>query len=147
MNKQEHNETCANIAQGIDEICYGVIVKCPYCGEFLHVPNEPEDESGAFVCESCGEWLQDSDWTEENYAETVTLYDYFSDVYDIEYILDSNREIIGARFLVAYGGPNIWVDSRRGVVSLNWWNESGEAYMSGAVCDALNNFADELFNC
>jgi hypothetical protein len=56
-------------------------------------------------CPDCGEELG-----------TMSGFDYLTDALDIEYIVNGSRELLGARVLVCFGGPNVWVDTRRGVV-------------------------------
>jgi hypothetical protein len=58
-------------------------------------------------------------------GDTISGYDYIADVLDIEYYLSSDRETcLGARILVAFGGPNIWIDTRKGLVEGYWWGDS-----------------------
>lgn len=47
-------------------------------------------------------------------------YDYLQDALDIEYIISSKKEYLGARVLVAFGGPNIWVNTRTNIVEGYW---------------------------
>ena len=43
----------------------------------------------------------------------------------IEYYISSDRQAcLGARILVAFGGPNIWIDTRKGLVEGYWWGDS-----------------------
>lgn len=60
-------------------------------------------------------------------------------VLDINWILDSNRELKGARLLVAFGGPNIWIDTIKGTVEGVWW---GDSYTD--TYDTDSEFACEL---
>ena len=50
----------------------------------------------------------------------VDAYDYFGDVYAVRYVLDQNLDYVGARLMVACGGPNIWVDTCSHQVELFW---------------------------
>jgi len=56
--------------------------------------------------------------------------EYLSDALDIEYIVGSDRngnnerEVLGARILVAFGGPNIWINTRTKQVEGHWWGDS-----------------------
>lgn len=50
--------------------------------------------------------------------------EYLSDALDIEYIVNSDKEVLGARILVAFGGPNIWIDTRNRRVEGYWWGDS-----------------------
>lgn len=84
--------------------------------------------------------------TQNEYGETEgDAFDYLQDVLDIEYIVNSKKEYLGARILVAFGGPNIWVDTRKGIVEGYWWGDKATASFEDnlGLDDALN----ELFNC
>jgi hypothetical protein len=50
--------------------------------------------------------------------------EYLSDALDIEYIVNGDREVLGARILVAFGGPNIWINTRTRQVEGYWWGDS-----------------------
>jgi len=56
--------------------------------------------------------------------------EYLSDALDIEFIVGSNRnnnnerELLGARILVTFGGPNIWINTRTQQVEGYWWDET-----------------------
>ena len=49
--------------------------------------------------------------------------EYLSDALAIEYIVNSDREVLGARILVAFGGPNIWINTRTKQVEGYWWSD------------------------
>ena len=53
--------------------------------------------------------------------------DYLSDAFDIEYIVNSKREYLGARVLVAFGGPDIWINTRTKTVEGAWWGTYASA--------------------
>lgn len=55
--------------------------------------------------------------------EPYTAMDYVVEALDIEYVVSAG-EYRGARLLVCYGGPTVWVDTRRGMVDGHWWGES-----------------------
>ena len=72
--------------------------------------------------------------TGEVFADPVdededAAFDYLEKgVLDIEWIIASDKEtVLGARLLVAFGGPNIWIDTRRGVVEGFWWGDHATA--------------------
>lgn len=77
--------------------------------------------------------------------EEFSVFDYLQDALDIEYIVNSKREYLGARVLVAFGGPNIWVNTRTGTVEGNWWGDSASASFTDAI--GLDDALSELFNC
>jgi hypothetical protein len=51
-------------------------------------------------------------------------YDYLSDVLDFEWILNNDKTLRGARILVAFGGPNIWINTRTQQVEGYWWGDT-----------------------
>lgn len=78
-------------------------------------------------------------------GEEFTVYDYLSDVLDIQYIVTGKSEFIGARVLVAFGGPNIWIDTTRNIVEGYWWSDKATAGFSDNV--GLVEALEELWNC
>jgi len=78
-------------------------------------------------------------------GESFSAFDYLQDALDIEYIVNSKREYLGARVLVAFGGPNIWVNTRTGTVEGHWWGDSATASFTDAI--GLDEALSELYNC
>ena len=89
-----------------------------------------------------------TEWSEgrdiENEGE-FSAFDYLQDALDIEYIVNSKREFLGARVLVAFGGPNIWVNTRTNTVEGAWWEDRSSAIFTDAL--GLNDALEELYNC
>lgn len=57
--------------------------------------------------------------------ERPSAYDWLEDVLDIEWIISNDRRHVrGARILVAFGGPNIWVNTRNNTVEGYWWGDN-----------------------
>ena len=74
---------------------------------------------------------RNTEWKTESVTldEDQTLYDigayeYLHDVLDIEYVVNSQHEYLGARVLVAFGGPNIWINTRTNEVQGYWGGDS-----------------------
>ena len=61
---------------------------------------------------------------EEQDEAYLSAWDYLSDALDIEFITNSTGEYLGARVLVTFGGPTIWVNTRTMVVEGGWWGDS-----------------------
>ena len=72
--------------------------------------------------------------------EMLSGFDYLNDALDIQYIVTGQGEYIGARILVAYGGPNIWVNTHTGIVEGYWYGD----YATGAL---LNDPMDSNGAC
>lgn len=77
--------------------------------------------------------------------EPMTAFDYLQNVLDIEYIVDNKGNFKGGRILVAFGGPNIWVDTRRNMVDGYWWNDRASCMFDDNI--GLNDALEELWNC
>jgi hypothetical protein len=77
--------------------------------------------------------------------EGCSASDYLSDVLDIEYIVDSKANYLGARVLVAFGGPNIWINTRSNVVEGYWWGDSAQADFTDSL--GLDDLLSELWEC
>lgn len=78
--------------------------------------------------------------------EEITGYDYLQDVLDIEWILNNDKTLKGARLLVAFGGPNIWINTATQTIEACWWSDSCELSYKTDALD-LENTVNDLFNC
>ena len=118
----------AHVLSIINDIENGIKTEyCTECSNELH---------GEFTCKDCGH--------ENN--DTVIGFDYISDVLDVNWLIDSNREFIGARLLVAFGGPNIWINTHSQTVEGHWWSDSFTARYNTDEMD-IEGACEEWFNC
>lgn len=78
-------------------------------------------------------------------GEPMGAFDYLQDALDIEYIVNSKGEYLGARVLVAFGGPNIWVNTRTGTVEGAWWSDRATANFTDGI--GLDDALSELWAC
>ena len=59
---------------------------------------------------------------DDDESEGNPIMDWLEGVLDFQWIVASDKQtLLGARLLVAFGGPNIWVDTTRGTVEGYWW--------------------------
>lgn len=77
--------------------------------------------------------------------ECQSLYDYFNDVYDIEYRIDGNGNYKSVQLMIAYGGPNIYVDTNDSYVKLYWGSTYAEAPISYTTSDEIDNIFEEMY--
>ena len=82
------------------------------------------------------------DWADE---DEQSAFDYLQDALDIQYIVDSKKEYLGARILVAFGGPNIWINTQFNQVEGYWWNDKSTFSYQDNL--GLDEACSELFNC
>lgn len=96
--------------------------------------------------EEIAERLSNPDLMELNDdGEHVSAFDYLSDALDIEYIVNGKGEYLGARVLVAFGGPNIWINTRAKQVEGYWWGDSAFASFKDEL--GLDDALSELWAC
>lgn len=104
----------------------------------------PEDEG----------WTYDEDeevWRDEDgedmshELQPMSASDYLAGALDIEYRVGSDREYRSAEVLVAFGGPNIYIDTGRSVVIGAWWGDRVEVPYTDEI--GLDEALQELFAC
>ena len=74
-----------------------------------------------------------------------SAFDWLNNALDIEYIVTGKGEYLGARVLVAFGGPNIWVDTRKGIVDGFWWGQHASRRFEDNI--GLDDALSELWAC
>lgn len=80
----------------------------------------------------------------EDYTE-ASGFDYLSDVLDIEYIVSADKTYKAARILVAFGGPNAWVNTQTRQLEVAWWSEPVYRGLPQEFCEALDDSLEELY--
>ena len=136
----ENRETCKRIATELDKIAAGTIYRCPECGDLIDADEAETDVNDRTLCPCCHKWIDADE------MEPYTIYDYFEDALDVEYIVGSDRTYRGVRVMVACGGPNIFVDTMEKAVTLFWWTDRARYYLSSDAVDAVDECFEELWN-
>ena len=70
---------------------------------------------------------------------------WMEDVLDIQYIINQDKTYRGARILVAFGGPNIWVNTQSGQVEGYWWGDNAFAGFMDNI--GLDDYLEEMYSC
>ena len=78
--------------------------------------------------------------------ECESLFDYVAEALDVEYTLNSQRELIGVRVYVTLGGPTCWIDTRNGEVACAWGTDKESVWLASEVCDEINSYFEEFLN-
>lgn len=133
----ENREHCKAIAERLDAIAAGNIYRCPECGEEIRMPYDVGDKYRCSHCHAVNDVID---------YEQLSIWDYMSDILDIEYRCRSDREYRSCKIMVACGGPNIYIDTAARAVLLYWWTDSAEYPLSHAACDAIDEWAEEYWN-
>ncbi|QJA42987.1 hypothetical protein [Phaeobacter phage MD18] len=90
------------------------------------------DEEGTFYTES-GEVV-----------EVVRKRLCDTEVYDVEYTVSGNLEFMGARLMVAGGGPNIYINTRTETVQGYWGSDRFERSYTDA--QGIHEYWEEMYN-
>ena len=94
--------------------------------------------------------LLDSDQLEErgegpNEEIQMSGFEYLTDVLDVEWILNADKTLKGASLLVAFGGPNIYINTATSTVEGHWW---GDSYSDGYTDNmGLDDAVEDWWNC
>lgn len=105
-------------------------------------------ESESAFCEMCETICEDAESGQCQCGyelRPMSGFDWLTDALDIEWVLNNDRTIKGARILVAFGGPNIWVNTTNNTVEGHWWGSSHVERFTDEI--GLADAAEELFNC
>ena len=78
-------------------------------------------------------------------GEQYSAYDYLSSALDIQYIVTGNGDYIVARVLVAFGGPNICVNTQTQTIEGYWWGDKAYASFNDEI--GLDDALSELWAC
>lgn len=136
-NTYDNTAHCIEIANELDAVASGDMIRCPICGELVSAPYiEGED-----IELNCGCKVDIDD------SEPVTTWDYFEDrIYDIEYTIDGDFDYKGVRVMIACGGPNIYINTNTGRIELYWWDDCANAALSTTAVNAIDEYFSEMYN-
>lgn len=101
-----------------------------------------------YIAEDVTKMVNDPEtWMKENYVDEDYCYHisaWMDDAMDIEMFIGFNGTYRGARIMVAYGGPNIYVNTRTGTVDGYWGSEQASVEIPSEVCEALDEYIDDI---
>lgn len=132
----KHNEDyCRHIAHELEYYANGQMWRCEECGEVFNDYENGEEWNGE-TCPHCGE---------ECDFEQMSCFDWLDDALDITYTMSNDGRMLGARVMVAFGGPSIYVDTFREEVALYWWCDRATWPIRREACEELDNYLIEYF--
>lgn len=80
-------------------------------------------------------------------GEPETFYDYFEDPLDYEYTISSRGDYLGVKIFVTLGGPNVWVDTRRGEIAGAWGADRADIWLPSEIAAEIDSIFEEYYNC
>lgn len=134
---EENRNHCKHIARETEAYAAGAVHRCPECDEEIRFPDNVGDK---YRCPHCHNVADIDEY------EQLSIWDYMSDILDIEYRCGSDKEYRSCKIMVACGGPNIYIDTDSALVKLYWWTEYAEYPLSYAARDAVDEWAEEYWN-
>ncbi len=135
---RENWGTCKHIAEEAEAYANGHMHKCPECGELINLEDHDGDQ---YKCPGCGAIHDVAD------LEQQGIWDYMDDVLDIEYRVGGRMELRSVQVMVAYGGPNIYIDTGARAVQLFWWGDRADYPLSESVCGLIDGWAEQSIGC
>ena len=126
-----------DIAKRLDAIAHGELFSVD--GDFRTWDELTEEEQE--------EYENTKDEGEDARIHAVSMWEYFSDNYGVWYLVDEHKDLLHGRICIAFGGPNVYVDTDSGRVELYWWLDRAEAYLSAEARNAVDGYLQELYDC
>lgn len=83
--------------------------------------------------------------TGQDEGDMMYASDYLSDCLDIKYIVNSDMTYSAAKVLVAFGGPNIWINTDTMQVEGYWWGDTAFASFNDEI--GIDDYLEEYFEC
>ena len=155
MNNQDFEKKCEEyverIAKELDDIVCGGTDIDDLQSELDDLEiDEPERDNYELQVDfdnAHADWENKIDELRERIEETEenTLEKYFEDYLDLSYIINSSKEYESVRVWVALGGPNVYVDTDKGAVVLNWDSTHKEHYIRFDTRDAIDEYFREIY--
>lgn len=145
MDKNENMEMVQNIVTELEKYASGAY--------FLHdgelFPIDYDDFNAIEGCSYNEEVyiLPDGEEILEGDIEPASLFDYFTDYLDVDYIIDSQKQFKAVRVMITCGGPNIYINTWSREVQLFWWTERATAVLPSDICDEIDGIFQEFYYC
>ena len=96
------------------------------------------------MCKNIAEEITDGLKVDDT-SGTGTVTEWMEGVYDIRYIVDSQKRYLGCKLMVAGGGPTIWVDTFSKEVRGYWGGDKvREPFIDNLGLDEYN---EEMYSC
>lgn len=110
---------------------------------------EKRNQENFEYCKRVAEELEqyiNGEITDEETGEELTLSDYFSDILDFEYIINSDLSYKAVKVYITLGGPTVWIDTYSETVGLRWANESSRYFLTSDTINAIDEYFEEYYN-
>lgn len=79
-------------------------------------------------------------------GEQLSIYDYFSDILDFEFLIDSQMNYKAIKVYVTLGGPTVWIDTYTKCIELRWANEKASYFLNDDTINEIDLYWEEYYN-
>ena len=124
---------CKREAEEMQAYADGNVYRCPECGKNHYIEDV---EKFCCPCGHVGELDQ---------YEQLSLYDYLEAGLDVEYRIGADKTYRSCELTLAWGGPNIYVDTAQNRVKLYWGGEYAEYWISDDLSDRIDDICEEQY--
>ena len=101
-------------------------------------------------CEKIAKEIQTGTYdfdVESSEYEELGAGDYLYNILDYRFTINSSRQYLGSRILVAFGGPNIWINTLDKCVEGYWGSDEVKRYYyedNLGICDYMEELYGSL---
>lgn len=74
-------------------------------------------------------------------------WEYVCDALDVEVTRSLNGDYRGARILLTFGGPNVWLDTADRELQGSWGGKRVNMHVPYEVCELIDDAIEELADC
>lgn len=137
-------ETARRNAERINQV-YNGLFYCPKCGYESRI--DPDSYGEEFKCPAC-----EAERNEDVTMEVYDLYDYLDpvdgEILEISEFICPDRHTgpTDVRVCLGYGGPNIYIDTKKEVVSVYWGFDYAEYPVEHEACEEIVRIAREIWD-
>lgn len=128
---------CESIKDDLEELVYGM--RFDVENARIVDPDASNEENGF-------EEGEEIDWDDTDKFQD--LYSYLNDNYGVKVMTDLRKETVYyTEICMAWGGPNIYIDTGEQAVCGYWGCGRYQAYLSNKAIDEINEVVEDWFGC
>jgi hypothetical protein len=90
--------------------------------------------------------IEVDDDTDAEVVEGIEAFCEYYDIYNVRYVVGGDLEFIGAAYMIAFGGPNVWIDTLESRVEVYWGSEQGTADLPMDINAEIEEMAEMEYN-
>lgn len=89
---------------------------------------------------------QDGEYRDED-GNPTSPYEFICDALDVEVTRSLNGDYRGARILLTFGGPNVWLDTADRELQGAWGGKRVNMFVPYDVCEEIDAAIEEYAGC